>query len=119
MEGEERARTRVSDQVISENPASRGTEASADLSFEATAANLVAEVRSLMGGYQLPELNNSGLEEKLASLRASRRVVMFLTPNYFSDAGCCAEVLNATKQSARNADLHAPDWSATHTCCEC
>ena len=87
--------------------ASKEKEYDAYLSFEATAANLAAEVRSLMGGYQLPELNNSGLEEKLASLRASRRVVMFLTPNYFSDVGCCAEVL--MPQRARTADLHAPD----------
>ena len=74
--------------------ASQEKEYDAYLSFEATAASLAAEVRSSLEGYQLPA-PTSGLKEKLATLRASRRVVIFLTPKYFSDAGCCAEFCEA------------------------
>ena len=74
--------------------ASQEKEYDAYLSFEATAASLAAEVRSSLEGYQLP-VPASGLKEKLATLRASRRVVIFLTPTYFSDAGCCAEFCEA------------------------
>ena len=74
--------------------ASQEKEYDAYLSFEATAASLAAEVRSSLEGYQLPA-PASGLKEKLATLRASRRVVIFLTPKYFSDAGCCAEFCEA------------------------
>ena len=64
------------------------------LSCEATAASLAAEVRSSLEGYQLPA-PTGGLKEKLSALRASGKVVIFLTPAYFSDAGCCAEFCEA------------------------
>ena len=41
-------------------------------------------MRSSLDGYQLPAAT-IGLKEKLATLRASRRVVIFLTPTFFSD----------------------------------
>ena len=64
------------------------------LSCETTAASLAAEVRSSLEGYQLPA-PTGGLKEKLSALRASGKVVIFLTPAYFSDAGCCAEFCEA------------------------
>ena len=64
--------------------ASKEKEYDAYLSFETTAATLAAEVRSSLDGYQLPAAT-IGLKEKLATLRASRRVVIFLTPTFFSD----------------------------------
>ena len=57
--------------------ASNEKEYDAYLSFEPTAAALAAEVSSSLEGYQLPP-PASGLKEKLATLRASRRVVIFL-----------------------------------------
>ena len=67
------------------------------LSFESTAAQLAAEVRSSLDGYGIPEGKRS-LKENLEELRASRRVVILLTPQYFGSETCCAEFCEAVAE---------------------